>query len=175
VQGLLGAVGLSVDARFGIRARQFSAEADVELGWIRKVMRAGRTRCGARKPEVPIPMPEGRHCEWVGESGKSGQLSYYERRVAQRTRLHRITESLGRSVSGSASPISVFLAVFVLRLSQDAKSRSFAVMAAVSIVAAVREAYAVPQSRQELIKNNTRFMCRIFARSARALDRTEGS
>ena len=44
-------------------------------------------------------------------------------------------------------------------------------MASVSIVAAVREAYAYRKADKELIKQY-RFMCRIFAGARSALDRT---
>jgi len=66
----------------------------------------------------------------------------------------------------------VFLAVFFLRLSQDTKTELVALMAAVSIIAAVREAYAYRKADKELIKQY-RFMCRIFANARSALDRAK--
>jgi len=171
VQSYWRRAGLSLtgDAEFG--RDNFLQKQDVELGWIRNVMRSAGIdaelspeRSDARAVAQVI-------AEWVGESGKSGQLHYYERRVVQRTRLHRITESLGAISLWLGIGISVFLALFFLRLSQDAKTALVAIMATVSILAAVREAYAYRKADKELIKQY-RFMCRIFAGARAALDQT---
>jgi hypothetical protein len=171
VQSYWRRAGLSVTADSEFAHDNFLQKQDVELGWIRNVMRSAGLE--AELAHAPREADALAHviAEWVGESGKSGQLSYYERRVVQRTRLHRITESLGRISLWLGIAISVFLAVFVLRLSQDAKTLLVAVMASVSIVAAVREAYAYRKADKELIKQY-RFMCRIFAGARSALDRT---
>ena len=108
--------------------------------------------------------------EWVGESGKSGQLHYYERCAAKRAHTHHVTETLGALSLWIGIGISVFLAMFFLVLSQDAKTGLVAVMAVVSIIAAVREAYAYRKADKELIKQY-RFMAQLFARARTELDR----
>jgi len=171
VQSYWRRAGLSVTGDSEFAHDNFLQKQDVELGWIRNVMRSAGIdaelspeRSDARAVAQVI-------AEWVGESGKSGQLNYYERRVVQRTRLHRITESLGAISLWLGIGISVFLALFFLRLSQDAKTALVAIMATVSILAAVREAYAYRKADKELIKQY-RFMCRIFAGARAALDQT---
>jgi hypothetical protein len=171
VQSYWRRAGLSVTADSEFAHDNFLQKQDVELGWIRNVMRS------AGLDAELSPQPQERDAllrviaEWVGESGISGQLAYYERRIAQRTRLHRITETLGALSLWFGIAISVFLAVFFLHLSQDVKTVLVAVMAAVSIVAAVREAYAYRKADKELIKQY-RFMRRIFAAARSALDKT---
>ena len=66
----------------------------------------------------------------------------------------------------------MFLAVFVHRLSHDTKTLLVLVMAVLSIMAAVREAYAYRKADKELIRQY-RFMQRIFTGARAALDRTD--
>lgn len=66
----------------------------------------------------------------------------------------------------------MFLAVFALRLPENIKTTLVLVMAVLSIIAAVREAYAYRKADKELIRQY-RFMQRIFAGARAALDRTD--
>ena len=171
VQSYWRRAGLSVTADSEFAHDNFLQKQDVELGWIRNEMRSA----GLDDELSPCPHEHDALArviaEWVGGSGVSGQLGYYERRIAQRTRLHRITETLGAVSLWLGIAISVFLAVFILRLSQDTKTVLVAVMASVSIIAAVREAYAYRKADKELIKQY-RFMRRIFTAARGALDKT---
>jgi hypothetical protein len=67
--------------------------------------------------------------------------------------------------------VGVFLAIFALRLPESAKTTMVMMMAVLSIIAAVREAYAYRKADKELIRQY-RFMQRIFASARAALDRT---
>jgi len=82
-----------------------------------------------------------------------------------------VTEAIGSLSLWGGVAISVFLAAFVLRLSQETKTTLVMVMAVLSIIAAVREAYAYRKADKELIRQY-RFMQRIFASARVALDRT---
>ncbi len=147
----------------------FLQKQDVELGWIRNVMRLAALENALLPNKPDTGALEAVIAEWVGEPGKSGQLAYYEYKAVQRTRLHRITEWIGRLSLWTVVGISTFLALFVFELSQDSKTLLVAVMAIVSIVAAVREAYAFRKADKELIKQY-RFMHHIFASARAALD-----
>jgi uncharacterized membrane protein YkvA (DUF1232 family) len=98
-------------------------------------------------------------------------LHYYEQKTVERTRLHRITTAVGRVSLWGGIAISVFLALFATRLHEGAKVTLVTVMAVLSIVAAVREAYAYRKADRELIRQY-HFMQRIFATARAALDRT---
>jgi hypothetical protein len=146
----------------------FLQKQNIELGWIRNVMRAASLQ--------PPPKPAAGAlasviAEWVGESGKSGQLHYFERKTVELAGLHRITETIGSISLWAGIAISVFLAVFALRLSHESKTVLVTIMAMLSIMAAVREAYAHRKADKELIRQY-RFMQRIFTAARAALDRT---
>jgi len=149
----------------------FLQRQNVELGWIRNVMRV----CALHPPAAPAASTEAELAsviaEWVGEPGKSGQLHYYEHKTAEHAGLHRVTETIGSVSLWGGIAISVFLAVFVFRLADTQKTVLVTAMAVLSIVAAVREAYAYRKADKELIKQY-RFMQRIFASARAALDRT---
>lgn len=147
----------------------FLQKQNIELGWIRNVMRT----VGLHPPPRPAPDALAHViAEWVGESGKSGQLHYFERKTIERTGLHHITETIGSISLWAGIAISVFLAIFALRLAEGTKTMLVLIMAVLSIIAAVREAYAYRKADKELIRQY-RFMQRIFSGARAALDRTD--
>jgi hypothetical protein len=167
--------GISVTGDPEFAHDNFLQKQDVELGWIRNVMRAAGLPAPGQ-PAAPAvtasdDVLERVIAEWIGEPGQSGQLGYYERKAVERTRLNHRTEQIGLISLRAGIAISVFLAVFVFKLSQDAKTMLVAIMAVLSITAAVREAYAYRKADKELIKQY-RFMQRIFASAYAALHAT---
>jgi hypothetical protein len=146
----------------------FLQKQNIELGWIRNVMRA----VGLRPPRKLEPDALARVIsEWVGESGRSGQLHYFERKTEESAGLHHLTEIIGSISLWVGIAISVFLAIFALKLPEATKTTLVMIMAVLSIVAAVREAYAYRKADKELIRQY-RFMQRIFSGARAALDRT---
>lgn len=174
VQSYWRRAGLSVTGDAEFAHDNFLQKQDVELGWIRNVMRSADLIADLDARPLPADGLAQVIAEWVGKSGKSGQLHYFERRSADRARTHRLTELLGKLSLWLGISISVFLAIFFLSLSQDTKTWLVAVMAVASIIAAVREAYAYRKADKELIKQY-RFMCRIFSGARSALDRAHGA
>jgi hypothetical protein len=169
VQSYWRRAGLSMTGDAEFAHDNFLQKQDVDLGWIRNVMRAAALQAaavGARDPDLHAVIEE-----WVGAGTSGGQLQYYERRLAERTRHHRLTEAIGGFTLWTGIAISVFLAAFVFRLRPDVQGMLVALMAVLSITAAVREAYAWRKADKELIKQY-RFMRRIFANARGALDRT---
>jgi hypothetical protein len=168
IQSYWRRVGISSSSDHEFAHDNFLQKQNIELGWIRNVMRT----VGLHPPPRPAPdaLP---HviAEWVGESGKSGQLHYFERKTIERTGLHHITETVGSISLWVGIAISVFLAIFALRLPEGTKTALVLIMAVLSIIAAVREAYAYRKADKELIRQY-RFMQRIFSGARAALDRT---
>jgi hypothetical protein len=150
----------------------FLQKQNIELGWIRNVMRAASIHRVAGPAENASDALAEVIAEWVGAPGKSGQLHYYERKTAERTRMNHITEAIGSVSLWGGIAISIFLAVFLHALSENSKTLLVMIMAALSIIAAVREAYAYRKADKELIRQY-RFMQRIFASARLALDRTD--
>lgn len=162
-------ISASIDHEFA--HDNFLQKQNIELGWIRNVMRAASLSAPIDPARSGPDALASVIAEWVGESGKSGQLHYFERKTIERTGLHHITETIGSISMWGGITISVFLAVFALKLPQDTKTILVLVMGVLSIVAAVREAYAYRKADKELIRQY-RFMQRIFAGARAALDRT---
>jgi hypothetical protein len=146
----------------------FLQKQDVELGWIRNVMRQV-----GMMPLPPIDDP--RHAvdsvidAWVGRPGQSGQLAYYERKAALRERHHLRTRALGQACLWAGIGISLFLALFHRGLGDVSRDVLVTVMGSLSLIAAVREAYAYRKADKELVKQY-RFMHRIYRNARIALD-----
>jgi hypothetical protein len=171
VQAYWRRAGISASGDHEFSHDSFLQKQNIELGWIRHVMRAAGiyTTSGAdsHTPEALAGVID----EWVGRSGQNGQLHYFERKTLERTGLHHVTETIGLVSLWGGISISVFLAAFALRLPEGIKTTLVMVMAFLSIVAAVREAYAYRKADKELIRQY-RFMQRIFSSARAALDRT---
>jgi hypothetical protein len=168
IQSYWRRAGISTGSDHEFAHDNFLQKQNIELGWIRNVMRAA----GLHPPARPAPDALAKViAEWVGESGKSGQLHYFERKTLERTGLHHITETIGSISLWAGISISVFLATFALRLAEGTKTTLVLVMAVLSIIAAVREAYAYRKADKELIRQY-RFMQRIFSGARAALDRS---
>jgi hypothetical protein len=146
----------------------FLQKQDVELGWIRNIMRAASLD-GILKPihsgpaEVTAVIDE-----WIGTQESSGQLKYYSATAAKRTRLHRRSEFLGTACLWLGIGISLLLVVFARQINGNLQSFMVAAMGVLSVAAAVHEAYAYKKADKELIKQY-RFMQRIFSAAQRRL------
>jgi hypothetical protein len=162
-------ISASVDHEFA--HDNFLQKQNIELGWIRNVMRSGGLSARTDRVEPTPASLAAVIAEWVGESGKSGQLHYFERKTIERTGLHHVTETIGSISLWGGITISVFLAAFALKLPENTKATLVMMMAVLSIIAAVREAYAYRKADKELIRQY-HFMQRIFNGARAALDRT---
>jgi len=144
---------------------------DIELGWVRNVMRSAGLFGHAWPERQNGTALRGVIDEWVGDA-THGELGYYRVRTEQRERSHRINEAIGAMCLLAGIFISVVLAVLVHTLSNDAKNDLIVVMAVFSIFAAVREAYSFRKADRELIRQY-RFMERVFGNARTALDKAE--
>ena len=158
---------LTDDAEFG--RDNFLQKQDVELGWVRNVMRSAALEEGegTAGPGAVATVV----AEWIGDGERQGQLEYYRRKAAQRARTHRVTEAIGLASLLVGIGISVVLAIFARQLSGDAKNDLVIVMAVFSILAGVRAAYAYKKADKELIKQY-RYMQQIFDQARIALKGT---
>ncbi|HSR64562.1 MAG TPA: hypothetical protein VLM17_03015 [Xanthomonadaceae bacterium] len=151
----------------------FLQKQDVELGWIRNVMR----QLGLQ-PLPPCDDPAAAVDavveEWVGRPGESGQLGYYARKAALRARHHQRTRALGAACLWAGIAISLLLAAAHNLLPLAVQNVLVTVMGALSLVAAVREAYSYRKADKELVKQY-RFMQRIYGNARIALDAARGT
>lgn len=146
----------------------FLQKQDVELEWIRNVMREA-----ALEPETDTADADAQLAqvieEWIGRPGGSGQLGYYERTADFRARLHLHKEHFGNLCLWAGIAISVLLALFHRGLGSSLSNVLVTSMGALSLAAAVREAYAYRKADKELVKQY-RFMHRIYRHARAALD-----
>jgi hypothetical protein len=172
VQAYWRRAGLLITGDAEFAHDNFLQKQDVELGWIRNVMRGAalENALGAALPEPEELQRVIR--EWVGAAGQGGQLDYYARKAAQRARTHRFTEMFGNASLLVGVSIALALAVFTQVLTASVKNTLVVIMGVFSIVAAVREAYAYKKADKELIKQY-RYMEQLFATARLALDRSE--
>ena len=150
----------------------FLQKQDVELGWIRNVMREASlegillgTPCEDAEVDRVVE-------QWIGSLERGGQLQYYAITSEHRARLHRRTELMGKCCLWMGFGISVLLAFFVGWLKPSAQGSLVAVMGVLSVAAGVQDAYAYKKADKELIKQY-RFMLRIFTAARRRLDDCE--
>ena len=169
VQGYWRRAGVGADDPGAFAHDNFMQKQDVELGWIRNVMRAAiiQTTGGRRRDDGLATVI----AEWIGETRGDGQLGYYARKTDQRTRSHHHTQWLERALLTIVIAASLLLALFHQWLAPDTTSSLVALMGVLAIIAAARESYAYRKADKELIKQY-RYMGGIFASARRQLDAT---
>lgn len=146
----------------------FLQQQDVELGWIRNVMRF-TGRLGA----VALPTAAGLQFairEWVGEPHPqgAGQLAYYERKAIERSGMRRLTTAIAAGCLWTGIAVAVTLALFSAAMAPGWRDLLILLMGLLPMIAAVREAYAQKRAEKELIKQY-HFMARIFRNARRQL------
>jgi len=168
VQSYWRRAGIVDSSRPSFAHDNFLQKQDVELGWIRNVMR-GASVDGMLVPLSPehdglAPVVR----EWIGAPGASGQLDYYVQTAARRAVQHRRTELLASICLWTGIGLSLLLALFARLLEGQLQNLMVAAMGLLSLTAAVHEAYAYKKADKELIKQY-RFMARIFSAAQRRL------
>jgi hypothetical protein len=168
VQSYWRRAGIVDSSRPSFAHDNFLQKQDVELGWIRNVMR------GASVDGMLVPLSPGRDGlapvmrEWIGAPGADGQLDYYLGTAAKRAVQHRRTELLASICLWTGIGLSLVLALFARLLDGQLQNLLVAAMGLLSLTAAVHEAYAYKKADKELIKQY-RFMARIFGAAQRRL------
>jgi hypothetical protein len=125
----------------------FMQKTDLELGWIRNVMRVPSME---RIGDAPVPdwALESVIADWIGEIGVGGQLDYYNRKTDQRARMQRSTSALGQASLWLSFGTVVFLAFFQDLLGSNLTSLLLAIWRFVGILASGARVLRLPQGRQ---------------------------
>lgn len=174
VQFYWAAAGVKGDKHSKYAHDNFLQKQDVELGWIRNVMRVAGHGGVDRMRGTTVGGLEFAVREWVGgdPDGPEGQLGYYVRKIDERIRHSRLTETIGTACLWSGIAVTVVLASSSDRLSESYSSALIVLMGILPLIAAVREAYAQKRAEKELIKQYV-FMSRIFRNARRKLVEAE--
>jgi hypothetical protein len=153
----------------GFAYDNFLQTQDVDLGWIRHVMRQ------ASMDRVPGQSPGPGWVswvidEWIGKpvSGR-GQLAYYSRKQMYNTSRFRRTRILGSLCLWAGIMIAVLL--FLLGTNGDGEQRRvlLVLMGVLPLVAGIWDAYSHKKAEKELIKQYG-FMSRVFLKARKLLD-----
>lgn len=169
VQDYWHRAGIEAEDAGGFAHDNFMQKQDVELGWIRNVMRAAGIRPAGEAVPVSDAATTQVIADWIGEPDGDGQLGYYARKAALRSRIHRHTERVARTLLVIVIAASLLLAIFHPWLDTDTTDGLVALMGVLAVIAAARESYAFRKADKELIKQY-RYMCGIFESARRKLD-----
>ena len=150
----------------------FLQKQDVDLGWIRHVMRsASLWRDRTKHPDDGWVKWV---CEqWVGspESG-TGQLAYYDHKSRLKADNYRRTTRLGAMSLWTGILIAVVLAIGADRIDVDRQHILLIFMGVLPLIAGVRDTYSHKKAERELIKQY-RFMSKVLDNARRLLISTE--
>ena len=147
----------------------FLQKQDVDLAWIRHVMRlASLRRSRHHIPDerwVPWVIDQ-----WVGEpGGREGQLGYYQYKARTRAKVYRRTVLYGNLALWGGVAMAGFLGVFARVLSDQQAVILLILMGVLPLIAGVRDAYSHKKADKELIKQY-QFMAHVFANARRLID-----
>jgi len=171
IQSYWRRAGVSANADHEFAHDNFLQKQNIELGWIRNVMRAASLDGSDSKSPSDAQLATV-VADWVGEPGRGGQLDYYARKTAHRSRMHRLTRRLGLVCLAVSVAIGVFLALFQRQLDSGTTNLLVSAMGVLAIVAAARESYAYRKGDKELSKQY-RYMFDIFANARKQLEATQ--
>ena len=150
----------------------FLQKQDVDLGWIRHVMR--NVSLSRSRDRIPSSKWVAWVIEqWVGdEAGHSGQLSYYKRKQIEKASKFKRTTYLGRITLWAGIAIALILALAGTDMSDLNRHLLLVLMGIFPLIAGIRDAYSHKKAEKELIKQY-RFMRGILANARRLLDSTD--
>ena len=146
----------------------FLQKQDVDLGWIRHVMRsASLWRNRAAHPDrrwVPWVCDQ-----WVGTGANGrGQLGYYKRKSSTKAINYRRTTLLGGISLWTGIAIAAFLAIAAAQIEEGTRHILLLLTGILPLIAGVRDAYSHKKAERELIKQY-RFMGRVFENACQLL------
>jgi hypothetical protein len=144
----------------------FLQKQDVELGWIRNVMRVAGMRCDVVRREDPSGI-EFTVREWIGDDD-SGQLGYYRRKSSERLGRHKLTGKLEVVSLSIGAIVITSLLVFGSIMPDPMRNGLILTLGIMLLLAGVRQTYAHRTAESELIKQYE-FMYRIFRNAKRRL------
>jgi hypothetical protein len=146
----------------------FLRRQDLELGWIRNLMRFAGRRTDARAGTASPTDIERAIAEWIDDHQGGGQLSYYRRALARSASRSRFTARLANVCFAAGVFIAMILALWGTDLENTPGNLLIALMGGLPFAAAVRQSYAFRTSERELVAQYAH-MARLFSNAQRLL------
>lgn len=167
VQFYWAAAGVGSESITKYAHDNFLQKQDIELGWIRNVMRVAGIGCDV----TPNRDPEALRFvirSWIGSETAGGQLKYYRRKAGHFIERSRQIGSLQKIIG----VVSIGLLVAMVVTTSDLVRDSLVViLGAILLLISIREAYAFRVAEKDMIKQYE-FMYRIFNNARRRLSET---
>ncbi len=148
-------------SRFGHDA--FLKRQDLELGWIRNMLRVAGQRDDATEE-----IPSDRGIEIAARDWVEYELNYYGTRWPRLLKWHRFTEALDRTSFTAGLLLAGWLAFAQLLFERQPTNSLIALMGFLPVIATLRQQYALRTAEGESI-NEYQFMERILSNAQRQL------
>lgn len=146
----------------------FLKRQDLELGWIRNIMRyAGRSADANPHNQSEADL------ELVVQTWVQNQLGYYDRKTRESAFRHRRTSVLGYASYVLLLAVALILAFFQWDIFPPWSNVLVALMGLLPLIAALRQNYAHKTAEHELILQFS-YTHRIFSNALRLLEGSEG-
>jgi len=148
----------------------FLRRQDLELGWIRNVMRFAGRHADAASHTVTDNATNSVVKEWVGDDN-SGQMYYFRKKSGERSLQGKLTSLMGTLCFVLGVSVAVALAVFHSfgqSIDKPVSDVLIALMGLLPLVAIIRQQYAHRTAEHELFNQYT-YMYRIFSNANRLL------
>jgi hypothetical protein len=146
----------------------FLQKQDIELGWIRNVMRVAGVACDVAPNKDPAGLAFVIE-EWIGDESTSGQLSYYRAKASQYLGRSKNIETVGKVVG-----LVVIAALIgsVIAPTESMRSVMFILLGLVLLTIGVRDSFQFRVAEKEVIKQYE-FMYRIFSNAGKRVARAD--
>ena len=146
----------------------FLRQRDMELGWIRNVMRVAGVPGDTRKDDIDVPGMAFTVEKWIGTPDGQGQLAYYRHKARHRHKANVLTQRLTWACLWSGIVAACVLAFLAGDSSEAVKDRLIILMGILPLIAGVAEAYTQRKANRELSKQY-QFMERVFSNAHRRI------
>jgi hypothetical protein len=167
VQFFWAAAGVRSDKATKFTHDNFLQKQDLELGWIRNVMRVAGLRSDTRLDLSDAGL-DFAISEWVGH-GNTGQAGYYRAKAAERTRNHAATKRVNLFCLIAGVIVALLLGLTGAYVGTTSQTIMIVMMGILPLIAATRDAYAYKRAEKELIKQY-QFMAQVFSNAQHRLE-----
>ena len=147
----------------------FLRQRDMELGWIRNVMRVAGTQNDAHPLEPDTGRLQFTIDHWIGTDDCPGQLHYYRDKARKRSSANQLIDGLTVLCFWSGIAVAIAMAVVLADASAGVRNTFLVLMGILPLIAGVAEAYTQRKADKELTKQFI-FMAHVFANARRRVD-----
>lgn len=169
VQFFWAAAGIHSEGQTKFAYDNFLRQRDMELGWIRNVMRVAGTLGDAGPSAVDAAGLRYAVDHWIGVDSRAGQLDYYSSKASQRARANRVTGALTHLCLWGGIAVAIALAFFLDAIGENMQVPLIVLMGILPLIAGVAETYTQRKADRELTKQY-QFMAHVFSNARRRIN-----